>query len=420
MSNIKNFISTKNFGTFEELKEFFVRNDIDVKEDGNEYMLCFKDTSDLNEKWVRECNGTIFEKNTNKLLHYFFEKTYDGLSGIPGNERLLKEENINNDLFPVAFLGENIRISIYLEGSLIKVYPVVADEGDHSQVVADEGDHSQVVADEGGHPQVVADEGRISWKVATSRAINAATNFWNSDKSFKEMFAEGVSNTFELELSDYLSKLDPNYCYSFLLQHPDNNKILPVTEPVVHFINKVHLETLEETTLDLEYFSVVGKGGEPVTCIKDLERSKISDNYLIYVLDTEGKIKSRIKYLNDKFTSKRELYGNYPNLGLRYLEMYNNDGDFRNNLINNFPEQEELLDEIDRKFLQTSNEIFALYRRIYMQKNKIQIIKKYKRPIYVLHGIYLETKKNITLQDVLNYMYNLDPWVLANLIEFNW
>lgn len=393
MSNLKNFISTKNFGTFEELKEFFTRNNIDVKEDGNEYMLCFKDTSDLNEKWVRECNGTIFEKNTNKLLHYFFEKTYEGLSD---------EENTNNDLFPVSKLGENIRISIYLEGSLIKVYPVVEDEGKKS-------------------PTKDQENLEIIWKVATSRAINAATNFWNSDKSFKEMFAEGVSNTFELELTDYLNKLDPNYCYNFLLQHPDNNKILPVTEPVVHFINKVNLKTLEETTLDLEYFSV-NKDGAPVTCIQDLERSKISDNYLIYVLDSEGKITSRIKYLNDKFTAKREMYGNYPNLGLRYLEMYNEieNSDFRNNLINNFPDQEELLDEIDRKFLQTANEIFALYRRIYMQKNKIQIIKKYKRPIYVLHGNYLETKKNITLQDVLNYMYELDPWPLANLIEFTW
>lgn len=388
MSALTKLISSKNFENFEQLKVFFTAKNVDVKENGDEYMLCFKDTSDFKEKWIRECNGTIFEKETNKLLHYFFEKTYDGILGL--NESNL----IQNDLFDSKNLQGKIRVSIYLEGSLIKVYPIKSEDNS------------------------------TGWKIATSRAINASTNFWNSDKSFKELFAEGVTNTFEKSLTEYLNTLDSNYCYNFLLQHPENNKILPVTEPVVHFVNKVNLETLEEHTLDLEFFEINLRENDPLNIIRNLDRSKISDNYIIYVMNEDGvTVKHRIKCLNEEFTSKRELHGNFPDLGLRYLEMYNEtlsyEGvSFRDTLIKNFPDEEEKLDEIDRKFLNTANEIFYLYKRIYVQKNRIEIIKKYRRPIYVLHGLFLETKKGLVMQDVLNYMYGLEPWILASLIGF--
>ena len=128
-----------------------------VTEDENLYMLSFLN---LDTPLSRFMNGVIFEKETNKVVHYSFQKTFDDDDKYPGE------------------IPEDYDIEISTEGTHIKMF---------------------------FHDQ--------QWKISTSRCINAAISFWGSDKSFKEMFLESFN------FDEHL--LDKEFCYSFIMQHQE-------------------------------------------------------------------------------------------------------------------------------------------------------------------------------------------------------
>ena len=64
------------------------------------------------------------------------------------------------------------------------------------------------------------------WEIASKSAIGAKNNFFVSDnninKTFRTMFLE-VCNHVNLDFD----KLNKDYCYSFVFQHPDNRIVVP-------------------------------------------------------------------------------------------------------------------------------------------------------------------------------------------------
>lgn len=171
MSEINKFLEKINL-SYNDLEKLF-KNEykINVKNffhEPNIYCLEFTHKSDFNKKIIRQCTGIVIEKHTNRILHYFGEKTY----------KKIKNINIDKDGYDVVSLEDinfdNIYIRSYKEGPILKLF-----YHEHK------------------------------WKYITT-PCKIKDNFWKI-----------INDCFESK-SDFTNVLDKTYCYSFII---NNEKI---------------------------------------------------------------------------------------------------------------------------------------------------------------------------------------------------
>lgn len=347
--------------TFDNLVDTLNCLKISYKETDNLFMLNFNDDADFNNKIVRQANGIIFEKNSHNLVHYSFEKCYEGLSN-------------TTDDFPVENVKKNYSIELYFDGSMIKLFFL-----------------------------------DNKWNVATSRHLEGDKNFWASKKSFTELFSEAVSVSYNCTYTEFLDSLDKSCCYSYLLQHPENNTITSITTPVVFNINKVNLNTLQEERLEKNNITV------PIT----LEQVINSNNNFMLFQENENSEVTRIKLLSKNFSQLKNIRGNNPNIGLTYID-YINDDEKRIQLLDLFPYHMKTFILIEKKMNTACKNIHNLYVNIHIKKLNVDIPHNYKKTIIQLHGQFKRTKTSIQLDDVYNKLYTLPTKVLAYVIDYKY
>ena len=71
------------------------------------------------------------------------------------------------------------------------------------------------------------------WEIATRNTVGATSSFYKSKqcKTFRDMFLEAAS-----ENNMDFSILDKKYCYSFVLQHPENRIVVPFKKPQLYLV----------------------------------------------------------------------------------------------------------------------------------------------------------------------------------------
>jgi hypothetical protein len=232
-----------------------------VSEWGNLYMLNFTEKSDLNLPLVRSMNGVIFEKETNKLVHYSFQKAYEGIYDTNTEDF----DNYYKDYYKNE-LPEEYTIELSTKGSHIKVYWY-----------------------------------NNTWNIGTSKNIEASIQKWKDSISFKEMFYQCLGDEKDL----VLDSLDKNSCYSFVIQHQLNTGI---NSFYYHMLNCVNLQTFEITRTTIDF--TVEK-----TLQQALEDSKINKTQYIVYLKNEQRIKiNPLKNNNNKKTKLKMLCNHLKNV----------------------------------------------------------------------------------------------------------
>jgi len=360
MAELINFIGNK---TFEEVKASLKELNIGVKSTHKLYMVLFGDNSDFSDPRVRQATGMILEKETNKLVHYSFEKCYEGFD----NDWV----KISQDPYPKSKMPDDYSVELFFEGSIIKLFYY---DG--------------------------------MWNTATSKNIEAHTNTWTSTKTFDLLFAEGVYGTHNITYREFLDSLDKDYCYTYILQHPENILGYPVADAGIYYVNKVNRETLEEERPLVELR--VSK-----TIDEILEDN--NQNYMVYF--TENNKLIRVKVLTDSFTNMTALRGNYPDIGLTYLT-HINEHDKRLRYREVFFMYSQKFNDLDKKFDRSCETLYKLYIDTYVRKEEPYIPKQYIRSLKQLHGQYRKTKKPITFEDVTKKLSELDPGILSYVISY--
>jgi|APGre2960657404_1045060.scaffolds.fasta_scaffold04939_5 hypothetical protein len=377
MTSIIEIFNSNTFTSFEQVKTFFESEPyfFEVKETGNLFMLCMSDHSDLSLKAAREATGIIFEKNTNKLVHYSFAKAYEGFTS----------DDVSPTFDQDYFYSENVLstdslvIDHYFEGSIIKLYYY---------------------------------DGK--WNIGTSRHINGNQNRWSSKSSFEKLFSEAVIKSYNCSFADFKKSLDADYAYTFLFQHPDHTMTLNVATEMCFPLNRVKLDNLEEGNEEQ------GNLTTSYTKVSDIDTTKcgINENYLVYHVDNQGKIKNRVKLLSSKYLELKKKVGNYPNLGLRYLENLKNLED-KMFLRSQYPHYCGLFSDIEGSFHKTCKKIHSFYIKINIKKEEnVKVPDNYVRTIRQMHGQYRRTKLPIQLEDVSDKLLTLSPRILASIIDY--
>jgi hypothetical protein len=281
-----------------------------------------------------------------------------------------------------------------------------------------------------------------AWQISTRNNVGATSSFYkkNPNKSFKDMFLEAAQYC-NLEIN----RLNRNFCYSFVLQHPCNRIVVPFPYPNLYLvaiysittsnIDKnviVYSHTLDEVK---EHFKNDFYWNKP--CIKFPETYKWSnyqelvDSYasmntpyyvlgvVIHNLDTCERTKVR----NPVYEQVRKLRGNQPKLQYQYLCL-RHEGKV-SDYLKYFPENKNEFSEFRQEIHSFTTTLYNNYISCYIKKEKplINFSEQYRTHMFNLHQIYInelrEKKYHISNTEVIKYVNNLHPSLLMYCLNYN-
>jgi len=278
-----------------------------------------------------------------------------------------------------------------------------------------------------------------NWEITTRNTIGATSSFYKSTnplntKTFRTMFLEACK-----ENNLFLEHMNPNYCYSFVIQHPDNRIVVPFIKPQLYLI-AVYSIINTPTNIDVSIHNIyeIQKFGTfETTTIKFPELYKFNNyNELIEkyasmntsydclgVVLYNNKTGERTKIRNPVYEQVRSLKGNQPKLQYQYLCLRKEGKvcDF----LKYYPENNKEL-SLQRKIVHDfTNNLFKNYISCYIKKEKslIEFPEQYRTHMFNIHQIYMNELKEsnlyVTNTIVIKYVNALHPSLLMYCLNFH-
>lgn len=262
-----------------------------------------------------------------------------------------------------------------------------------------------------------------SWKLSTRSTVGANTSY-DSTKTFRELFMECLQ--FDLD------KLDRDYCYNFVFQHPDNKQIIPMTEKRIYLVgaykieetgiveySPVHIQSYLETTCNIS-ISIPKEfnydfNNMTLNDVADIARNlSYTDHGIMFKTN-----QYRTKILSDKYTFVRALKGdtNQNNLLERYLVV------MKNKMIKQyliyFPEVKEDFQEYTKIVNEIIDNLHGYYYKCFIEKsiNHGDMPFVYKPLAFNIHKHFLQTKNKTTRKTVEEYIKSRDVKQLLFIIN---
>jgi len=297
---------------------------------------------------------------------------------------------------------------------------------------------------EGTMIQLFYDHRIQSWEIATKNAVGGSYWFFKNQydetvkrkhTTFYDMFLDALASERDRELNDLqiLKQLPKEYCYTFVLQHPENHIVYTVEFAKLYLVAIYKIaESKVEFILPEEYQGwkcFIGNSGIfhfPRTLTADsyddfeqkyrrifLENSA---QYMGFMLNSRS-TGERVSIKNEAYEELKKIRGNHPNLQYQYLSLYRI-GKIKEYLAY-FPMYKMLFYHFKNEYMRFIKTIHECYCAYYIRKEvdltTAEISKKYFVHIWRLHHqIYIPSlktgeKKKITFGIVKQYFDELEP-----------
>ena len=274
-----------------------------------------------------------------------------------------------------------------------------------------------------------------TWNVATLNCVDANDAFWSNQKSFRELFEECAA-----ESGLDFSKLNPKYCYTFIIQHPHNHMVVNCQGP-----RMLHLCTVD-TSQDLPTYITTNDTGIPsVETVnfdsfkafeEEIARSETiplnKDSSLGFILiNTETGERTRVR--RREYIRAQTLKGNHANINYRVLEIILEDyklhqSDSSHNHIRKteflqfFPQYKKNFYTLETKLHELGESLMSTYIDVYVKRSRplpapqtlISLIQK-----HIFDEIYLnflEDNQSIALGKVNRVIKSQNVWRIAGLL----
>ena len=318
----------------EEIKVGFLDRGLIIKESPDTLLVKYdREQSLMNDELTRECRSVIIDKHNKKILSV-----------------ALKCKNTFQE-FRDKIKWDNLVIEESVDGTLINLYYY-----------------------------------NDKWNISTKGTLDGECR-WASPYTFKDIFIDAAKK--ERLNYDLLKK---NYCYSFVLCHPQCRNIQKYDVPKLVHVSSRNLDSLLETDeeigiekpnlLKLDKYNITGCNtyDELVTQVNTLPYYK--EGYMLYNKSRN----MRVKLIGKNFTYVKNLKGGYPIMDLRLIELRNTT-DY-NEFFKYFPEYLFLAKQIEFKIDILIKRLYEYYRTIKKNNIFIELPKVFKMPIYKLHELY--------------------------------
>ena len=272
------------------------------------------------------------------------------------------------------------------------------------------------------------------WEISTRNTVGATSSFFKgaNQKSFRDMFLEAAK---EVNLS--LETLNTEFCYSFVLQHPDNRIVVPFKKPDLYLVAVYHVKNIDGNIMVLSYpMDDLKNYNWGPTAIKfpqvyawntysDLIEKYASMNT---AYDTMGAVVynnltgERMKIRNPVYEQVRSLRGNQPKLQYQYLSL-RKEGKV-SDFLKFYPENKKEFSAFRDQVHLFTTTLFTNYIACYIKKEKPlkEFSEQYRTHMFNIHKIYMddlrEKKMFVTNTIVINYVNNLHPSLLMYCLNF--
>ena len=264
------------------------------------------------------------------------------------------------------------------------------------------------------------------WQITTRSSIGAKCNFnMDSNITYRYMFLDAMNHR-GLEFED----LDKTCCYSFVLQHPQNRIVVPISEPTLILTNKYKIDNNQifnnNSFINVPKFSTLTMHNMNDKSFKDsvnytgdnwrqLSEHFFSDNLPyqfqgVMIWNTKGQ---RTKIRNSNYEKVKHLKGNSPKLQYHYYYLRQNGavGDF----LKYYPEYKGDFSDFRRELHKYTSQLYQNYIKCFIRKEKplVEFPYQYKTHMFKIHELYLNDLKLdgkfVNKQVVMNYVNTLPP-----------
>ena len=273
-----------------------------------------------------------------------------------------------------------------------------------------------------------------AWEISTRNTVGASSSFYKSpnSKTFRTMFLEAAkNNNFDLD------SLHKNFCYSFVLQHPENRIVVPFKEPQLYLIA---MYIIDDSIKDNIKVYSVDKSNflslHPNTTIKipsvyewnnytDLidKYASMNTSYdILGVVIHNNETGERTKLRNPVYEQVRQLRGNQPKLQYQYLCL-RKEGKV-SDFLKYYPENKNEFSIFRDQIHLFTNTLYSNYVSCYIKKEKplIEFSEQYRTHMFNIHKHYLDELKDkkmyVTNTVVIKYVNNIHPSLLMFCLNF--
>lgn len=274
-----------------------------------------------------------------------------------------------------------------------------------------------------------------SWEIATRNTVGATSTFYKNEnsKTFREMFLEAAKyNNLHLE------QLNQQYCYSFVLQHPQNRIVVPFKNPALYLVALYYIDTTDKNniivySIDINELRNGDWAGANIHFPQTYEfdtYAELTQKYAsmntsyttlgVVIYNTQTGERAKIR--NPVYEQVRSLRGNQPKLQYQYLclRKENKVRDF----LKFYPEHKKEFSKFRDQIHLFTKTLFENYVSCYIKKEfpLLDFIKQYRTHMFNIHKIYMdelrEKKLFITNTTVIKYVNELHPSLLMYSLNY--
>ena len=271
------------------------------------------------------------------------------------------------------------------------------------------------------------------WEIATRNTVGATSSFYKSKqcKTFRDMFLEAAS-----ENNMDFSILDKKYCYSFVLQHPENRIVVPFKKPQLYLVavysinNDNDVITVDvndsqqfkdfftSTSVMFPYYYTFHKYSELIE-----NYASMNTRYDVVGVVLHNKLTGeRSKIRNPVYEQVRNLRGNQPKLQYQYLCLRKEGkvGEF----LKFYPENKKEFSGFRDQVHLFTDTLFSNYVSCYIKKERPlkEFSDQYRTHMFNIHQKFInelrEKKHFVTNTVVQNYVNELHPSLLMYCLNF--
>jgi hypothetical protein len=323
-----------------------------------------------------------------------------------GSYGLCRSVILNKDQQIVSFAPpKSIALNLFLEKYPSKIPSIIAEE-----------------MIEGTMINVFWDGNGDGWELATRSAVGAQNMFYlpPNPKTFFDMFQE-ASDQCGLKLEN----LNKEFCYSFVLQHPENKIVVDVSTPTLYLVAVYKIRNPSYTVEVVDLHS----------CVFDMGTVKFPE---VYEFDTWDELKTRFettdlripgtmiknletgertKIRNTHYESVRRLRGNQPKLKYQYLVLSKSEKEAE--YLGHFPEHTEQFKEFKEEIDNFTCFLYDSYVSCFITKTKLPRDCPYylMKTLYSLHNCYIEQHQKITRKYTAQFVHDLHPSTLTKVLN---
>jgi len=383
---------------------------------------------------------SLFGVSTDHLNKNIYKTTTDNIYKIIGYNKPVFQVHTYGKIRSMILNSAN-QIVCYSPGKSIpstyfmNKYPVNETETENSNsIIAEEFVEGTMI-------NVFWDSEINKWEYATRNTVGAEVYFYvNPQKQQHNSFTEKTFRTMFLEAAAVnnlsIKTLDKEFCYSFVLQHPQNRIVVPFTKMQLYLIAAYKIDNDSQIIYPQDREKIKGFPFLSNTTVRFPQQYSFS-NYeelnqhvcmntpyttvgvMIHNLQTGDRCHLR----NPVYEHVRNLRGNQPNLQFQYLSLRKTGK--VSEFLKYYPEHKQDFNSFRDWLHMYTNALFQNYISCYIKKEKplSEFPIEYRTNMFYIHKMYLEKLKlensYVSSRVVIDFMNSLPVTTQMFVLNYN-